>query len=158
MHKEWPTDNLLDDMANEYAEALYPNWDFRKYGIRNPWAFRLACKEALVIPDDGEPLLDPKRLVEAVSWFMRNEIRQKEGCLEDDEESEDEAEVRMKAIESFVREWIDNACLSEEEVKALEDPVMIERVKDYMLAEIHSTVSYSLSDAVRSAMSDEFPE
>lgn len=147
MHKEWPTDNLLDDMANEYAEALYPNWDFRKYGIRNPWAFRLAVKDAVVITDDGEPLLAPKRLVKAVSWFMRDEIRQKEGCMADDEEIDDDPTIRMKAIESFIREWMDNACLSDEEVKALEDPVLIEHVKDYMLAEIHSTVSYSLSDA-----------
>ena len=37
MKKTWPKDNLLDDMADEYAEMLYPNWDFRRYGVKNPW-------------------------------------------------------------------------------------------------------------------------
>lgn len=91
MHRQWPTDNLLDDMADVYAKVLYPSWDFRKYGVRNPWAFRLAVKDALVVTDDGDTLLDPERLTEAVDWYMKDEVREKEGCLDDDDEAEDEA-------------------------------------------------------------------
>ena len=93
MHRQWPTDNLLDDMADVYAKVLYLSWDFRKYGVRNPWAFRLAVKDALVVTDDGVTLLDPERLTEAVDWYMKDEVREKEGCLDDDDEAEDEPEA-----------------------------------------------------------------
>ena len=156
MHKEWPTDNLLDDMANEYAEALYPNWDFRKYGVKNPWAFRLACKEALVITDDGDPLLDPTRLGDAVDWYMKDEVRQKEGCMADDEDAEDNAEVRMKAIESFVLEHIGNNDFSEEELETIHDPVILERIKDYILDEIHGTLRDTIHDAVDYAITGQY--
>lgn len=147
MHKTWPTDNLLDDMANEYAEALYPNWNFKKYGVKNPWAFRLAVKDALVITDDGEPLLDPKRLTEAVDWHMKDEIRQEEGCISDDEEAEDEAEVRIKAIRSFIFEHIGNLLLTDEELKSLTKPVAIEELEDKVLDGIHDIVCDVVLDA-----------
>lgn len=156
MHKTWPTDNLLDDMAHEYAEALYPNWNFKKYGVKNPWAFRLAVKDALVITDDGDPLLDPEQLICELDWYMKDEVREAEGYLEDDEEAEDEAEVRMKAIESFVLEYIGNNDFSEEELETIHDPVILERIKDYILDEIHGTLRDTIHDAVDYAITGQY--
>lgn len=140
MHRQWPTDNLLDDMANEYTEALYPNWDFRKYGVRNPWAFRLAVKDALVVTDDGDTLLDPERLTEAVDWYMKDEVREEEGCLDDDVEAEDEAEIRMQAIRSFILEHIGILSLTDEELESLMRPAVLEDVEDRVLDGIHGMV------------------
>ena len=147
MHRQWPTDTLLDDMANEYAEALYPSWDFRKYGVRNPWAFRLAVKDALVVTDDGDTLLDPERLTEAVDWYMKDEVRETEGCLDDDDEAEDEAEMRMKAIMSFILEHIGILSLTDEELESLMRPAVLEDVEDQVLDGIHRMVHDIVLDA-----------
>lgn len=147
MHRQWPTDNLLDDMADVYAKVLYLSWDFRKYGVRNPWAFRLAVKDALVVTDDGDTLLDPERLTEAVDWYMKNEVREEEGCLDDDDEAEDEAEVRMKAIRSFIMEHIGILKLTDEELENLMRPAVLEDVEDQVLDGIHRMVHDIVLDA-----------
>lgn len=147
MHRQWPTDNLLDDMADVYAKVLYLSWDFRKYGVRNPWAFRLAVKDALVVTDDGDTLLDPERLTEAVDWYMKDEVREKEGCLDDDDEAEDEAEVRMKAIRSFIMEHIGILKLTDEELENLMRPAVLEDVEDQVLDGIHRMVHDIVLDA-----------
>lgn len=147
MHRQWPTDNLLDDMADVYAKVLYLSWDFRKYGVRNPWAFRLAVKDALVVTDDGVTLLDPERLTEAVDWYMKDEVREKEGCLDDDDEAEDEAEVRMKAIRSFIMEHIGILKLTDEELENLMRPAVLEDVEDQVLDGIHRMVHDIVLDA-----------
>ena len=148
MHKTWPTDNLLDDMANEYAMMLYPNWDFRKYGVKNPWAFRLAVKNALVITDNGDPLLDPEQLIYELDWYMKDEVREAEGCLDDDEEAEDEAEIRMKAIRSFILEHIGIHCLTDEEQENLMKPAVLVGLEDQVLDGIHNMVCDVVFDAV----------
>lgn len=147
MHRQWPTDNLLDDMADVYAKVLYLSWDFRKYGVRNPWAFRLAVKDALVVTDDGVTLLDPERLTEAVDWYMKDEVREKEGCLDDDDEAEDEAEVRMKAIRSFIMEHIGILKLTDEELENLMRPAVLDDVEDQVLDGIHRMVHDIVLDA-----------
>ena len=147
MHRQWPTDNLLDDMADVYAKVLYLSWDFRKYGVRNPWAFRLAVKDALVVTDDGDTLLDPERLTEAIDWYMKDEVREKEGCLDDDDEAEDEAEVRMKAIRSFIMEHIGILKLTDEELENLMRPAVLEDVEDQVLDGIHRMVHDIVLDA-----------
>ena len=147
MHRQWPTDNLLDDMADVYAKVLYLSWDFRKYGVRNPWAFRLAVKDALVVTDDGDTLLDPERLTEAVDWYMKDEVREKEGCLDDVDEAEDEAEVRMKAIRSFIMEHIGILILTDEELENLMRPAVLEDVEDQVLDGIHRMVHDIVLDA-----------
>lgn len=85
MKKTWPKDNLLDDMADEFAELLYPNWNFSKYGIMNPWAFRLACRNSLRVTDDGEVFIEPDRLIANLDYFMSDDVRRKEGCIDEDE-------------------------------------------------------------------------
>ena len=85
MRRTWPKDNLLDDMADEFAQVLYPFWSFSGYGVRNPWAFRLACRAALRVTDDGEILLEPDRLVEALDFHMKTENRKASGSIEEDE-------------------------------------------------------------------------
>ena len=83
-HKAWPTDNLLDDAANDYANILYPNWNFSKYGVKSSWAFSLACKDSLIVTDDGEVFIEPDRLVCNLDYYMQDKIRAKEGCLGED--------------------------------------------------------------------------
>ena len=83
-HKSGPTDNLLDDAANDYANLLYPNWNFSKSGVKNSWAFRLACKDSLIVTDDGEVFIEPDRLVCNLDYYMQDKIRAKEGCLGED--------------------------------------------------------------------------
>lgn len=83
--ESWPKDNLLDDMADEYAAALEPIIDFARYGVRNPWAFRLAVKDALIVTDGGDVLLDPAILPDALDFYMRPEERMKAGCIGLDE-------------------------------------------------------------------------
>ena len=155
MHRQWPTDNLLDDMADVYAKVLYPSWDFRKYGVRNPWAFRLAVKAALVVTDDGDPLLDPEQLIYELDWYMKDEVREEEGCLEDDEEAEDEAEVRMKAIRSFIVEHIGILSLTDEELESLMRPAVLEDVEDQVLDGIHRMVHDIVLDATDRVRQDQ---
>lgn len=147
MHKEWPTDNLLDDIADEYATMLYPSWDFRRYGVRNPWAFRLAVKAALVVTDDGDPLLDPEQLIYELDWYMKDEVREEEGCLKDDDDAEDEAEMRMKAIRSFLLEHIGILSLTDEELENLMKPASLEELEDKVLDGIHDMVAGIVVDA-----------
>ena len=157
MKRTWPKDNLLDDMADEYAEMLYPNWNFRRYGVKNPWAFRLACRDALVITDDGDPLLDPKRLVEAMDHFMKDDVREKEDCLADDEEVFDDAEIRRMAVESIIREAVDNRSYSDEEIAAIEGFPMLERLKDWFLESFRETANDLLEDAIVYCGDGSFP-
>lgn len=124
-HRAWPTDNLLDDAANEYANILYPNWDFTKFGIRNLWSFRLACKDSLYVTDDGEVFIEPDRLVCNLNYYMRDEIRKKEGCINEDRPYPDDARDTM-----LIREGVENMIIS-----ALNKSELTEREIDEMIGE-----------------------
>ena len=152
MTKTWPTDNLLDDMANEYAELLYNRWNFTKYGVKNPWAFRLAVKDALVVTDVGDVYLDPSLLVEAVDYYMGNTAREKENCLSEDEPAVTNSVIRMSAVESFVEETIDNRCYSDEMLEKLSDTTIRERIKTWMLEAIRNTANDLIDDAISDSL------
>lgn len=119
MTRTWPTDNLLDDVANEFAELLYPNWDFSKYGMRNPWAFRLACKDSLRVTDDGEVFIEPDRLIENLDHYMADETREKEDCLDEDSPYPDEGVLIEKAIESMILDALNESDLTDSEIDKL---------------------------------------
>lgn len=119
MTRTWPKDNLLDDAANGFAELLYPNWDFSKYGMRNPWAFRLACKDSLRVTDDGEVFIEPDRLIENLDYYMTDEARDKEGCLNDDMPYPDEKGLIENAIENMILDSLNDSDLTDSEIDKL---------------------------------------
>ena len=119
MTRTWPTDNLLDDAANGFAELLYPNWDFSKYSIRNPWAFRLACKDSLRVTDDGEVFIEPDRLIENLDYYMTDKAREKEGCLDDDMPYPDEKGLIENAIEDMILDALNESDLTDSEIDKL---------------------------------------
>ena len=146
MKKTWPKDNLLDNMADEYAGILYPHWDFSKYGLRNPWAFRLACRDSLRVTDDGEVFIEPGRLVENLDYFMGGEIRRKEGCLDEDEPYPDRIKTIRTGMEEIILEALNESELTDGEIDDmigkrghLEDLVTsyVEEIKASMLCDFN---------------------
>ena len=119
MTKTWPTDNLLDDAANEFAELLYPNWDFSKYGMRNPWAFRLACRDSLRVTDEGEVFIEPDRLIENLDYYMTIEARKREDCLDEDRPYPDEKALIENAVESMILDALNESDLTDREIDEL---------------------------------------
>lgn len=154
MAKTWPKDNLLDDMADEYAGILFPNWDFSKYGISNPWAFRLACRDSLRVTDDGEVFIEPDRLIANLDYFMRDDIREKEGCLDEDQPYPDQIGTMRKGMEKIILEALNESELSDKEIdgmigkrRSMEDLITIysEKIKAAMLLDF-STIHRSKSN------------
>ena len=121
-HRAWPTDNLLDDAANEYANILYPYWDFTKYGVKNPWAFRLACKDSLIVTDDGEVFIEPDRLVCNLDYYMQDDVRKKEGCINEDRPYPDDARDIMlirEGVENMIISVLNNSELTDNEIDGM---------------------------------------
>lgn len=144
MTRTWPTDNLLDDAANEFAELLYPNWDFSKYGIRNPWAFRLACRDSLRITDDGEVFIEPDRLIENLDYYMTIEAREKEGCLDEDRPYPDEKTLIENAVESMILDALNESDLTDSEIDRLIGKR--DSMKDLIVHYTHKVKSNMLMD------------